>query len=72
MLCHFSSKLLHAQMDYKSNAGYVCNSMKFILKDHFWIVIHEDSLHKPIYKGKCSVCAGKVICNGFSDYGKCR
>lgn len=69
---HIPSKSLQSEMAYKSGASYTGKPMDFTLKDPLGFIIPEENLHKPIYRESCNTCAGKMICNGCSNCGKCK
>lgn len=63
-------KIVQSEMAYKSGMNYVGKPITFKLENEYGLVPQED-LYVPHYRKICEHCAGKLICNGCSNCGKC-
>ncbi len=59
-------------MAYKSGMNYEGQPINWKLTDRFGREIPTDELYVPHYRGNCSHCGSRLICNGCSDCGRCK
>ena len=69
---HMPDKNIQSEMAYKSKMSFVGKHIKFNLFDKYGEIIPDKFLYKPKYINKCEKCGSRLICNGCSDYGKCK
>jgi len=69
---HIPKKQLQSEMAFKSGMNFAGRPMEWKLTDNFGTPIPDDQLYVPHYRLNCQSCAGKLICNGCSDCGKCK
>ena len=69
---HLPDKNVQSKMSHKSGASYVGKPINFALTDPLGFPIASENLHKPYFNDwQCNQCAGRLICNGCSNCGKC-
>lgn len=68
---HLPDKTLQSKMAFRSGMNYSGRPMQFQLRDALGLEIPPQDLYRPVYRARCSECAGKLICNGCSHCGAC-
>ena len=69
---HLPGKELQSRMAQKSGMNFQGKPICWKLKNQLGAEIPKQFWYTPHYRENCSCCAGKLICNGCSDCGKCR
>ena len=69
---HIPSKLVQAEMAFKSGMSYQGKAISYRYLDRMGLEIPEDELYVPHYRERCSRCSNRAVCNGCTDFGRCK
>lgn len=67
-----NNKKTQSIMAYKANLNFVIKDIKYQLYNKYGDLLLKEDLYIPFYKESCNTCGSKLICNGYSNCGKCK